>query len=146
MKTPSLPEDPSNFNMAPMIDMVFQLLIFFMVESHFSTMQNVDLEIPTAVHAVVPKDRPERLVVNIRKDGTLFCANKQAATAEDLKTMVKSYKDVMPNVKVYLRADRETAHMHVRKVMGIMGELGIDDFIFGAFKPGEDQTLANVKP
>ncbi len=142
MKTPDIPEDPSTFNMAPMIDCVFQLLIFFMVMSHFSTAQNVDLQIPTAVHAVVPRDRPDRVVVNITADGSLICGGKAISALDDLKAMVKSYKEAMPEVKIYLRADRETAHSHVRKVMNAMGELGIDDFIFGAFKPGEGQTVA----
>ena len=142
MKIPPIPEDPTNFNMAPMIDMVFQLLIFFMVESHFSSVQNIELEIPTAVHAVVPKERPDRVVVNISRDGSLFCGDRAVTTLEDLKSVVKTYKDIMPDMKVYLRADRETAHAQVRKVMGAMAELGIDDFIFGAFKPGEGQTLS----
>jgi biopolymer transport protein ExbD len=139
MKMPDIPEDPSTFNMAPMIDCVFQLLIFFMVMSHFSTMESVELEIPSASHAVVPKDRPDRLVINISKEGKLYCADRQVATIDDLKAAVKSYKDIMADLKVYLRADKETDHVHVRKVMNAMGELGIDDFIFGAFVPNEGE-------
>jgi biopolymer transport protein ExbD len=139
VKTPEVQEDPNNFNMAPMIDMVFQLLIFFMVMSHFNNMQNVELQIPTAVHAVVPEDRPDRIVVNIQKDGSFFCAEKPANNLDTLKTMVKGYKDVVPTIRVYVRADKETPHKYVRQVMNAMGELGIDDFIFGAFKPGEGQ-------
>jgi biopolymer transport protein ExbD len=141
VKVPEIPESPNNFNMAPMIDMVFQLLIFFMVESHFSTMQNVELEIPTAEHATVPQDRPDRVVVNIRADGSLFCGDKPAATIEAVKAMVKERRQYMPSAKIYLRADRETPHVYVRRVMNAMGELGIDDFIFGAFKPTEGQQV-----
>jgi biopolymer transport protein ExbD len=119
--------------------MVFQLLIFFMVMSHFNNMQNVELQIPTAVHAVVPEDRHDRIVVNIQKDGSFFCAEKPANNLDTLKTMVKGYKDVVPTIRVYVRADKETPHKYVRQVMNAMGELGIDDFIFGAFKPGEGQ-------
>jgi len=139
VKIPELQEESNNFNMAPMIDMVFQLLIFFMVESHFNNMQNVDLQIPNAIHAVVPQERPDRVVVNIQKDGSFFCAEKAAGDLDSLKDMVKGYKDVMPGLKVYVRADKETPHKYVRQVMNAMGELGIDDFIFGAFKPGEGQ-------
>jgi biopolymer transport protein ExbD len=139
LKIPVPVEEASGFNMSPMIDMVFQLLIFFMVMSHFNNMQNVDLAIPTAIHAVVPTDRPDRLAVNIKKDGSLFCAEKPANNLDALKTMVKEYKEVVPSIKVYVRADKETPHKYVRQVMNAMGELGIDDFIFGAFKPGEGQ-------
>lgn len=140
MRPPPIPEDSVSFNMAPMIDMVFQLLIFFMVSSHFSTLQSVELEIPTAVHAVVPRERPDRLVVNIRKDGTISSGGQEVATLEDLRTLVRSYQEIMPNLKIYLRADKDTPHRHVRSVMNAMGELGIEDFIFGAFKPGEGQA------
>lgn len=139
MKIPEIQEDPNNFNMAPMIDMVFQLLIFFMVMSHFNTTTNVELQIPTALHAVVPNERPDRIVVNIKKDGSFFCAAQPAENLDTLKNMVKGYKEVVPAIKVYVRADKETPHKYVRQVMNAMGELGIDDFIFGAFKPGEGQ-------
>jgi len=141
VKMPAIEEDASSFNMAPMIDMVFQLLIFFMVESHFSTMQNIDLQIPTAAHAVVPKERAERVVVNIRADGNIFCGDQPAADVLELKKMVKAYRDLIPDARIYLRADRETPHGAVRKVMGAMSELGIDDFIIGAFKPSEGQQV-----
>ena len=49
--------------------------------------------------------------------------------------MVEQRKEADPTVKIYLRADQLTEHKHVRKVMGAMAELGIDDFIFGAFIP-----------
>ncbi len=142
MKPPPIPEDQVSFNMAPMIDMVFQLLIFFMIASHFSTLQSVELEIPTAVHAVVPRERPDRLVINIRRDGSMSSGGQEVPDLDELKALVQSYQEVVPNLKIYLRADRDTPHLYVRKVMNAMGELGIDDFIFGAFKPSEGQTVS----
>ena len=127
-------EDDAQFEMTPMIDMVFLLLVFFMCASHMSTVQNVEMEIPTATKAVVPKERPERFTVNITRDGTIF-SGSQVVTLDELRDIVKSTKDSMPEMKLYLRADQETAHRHVKKVMNIMGEVGVDDFIFGAFIP-----------
>ncbi len=122
-----------SFQIAPLIDLTFQLLIFFMCASHWSVMQNIDLEIPIARKAVVPKERPSRFVINIQKDGTLYGGPFIAPTLEDLKVMIKEAKASFPDLRVYLRADKETSHVHVKKVMSIMAELGIDDFIFGAF-------------
>ncbi len=143
MKIPLPEEAEADFQMAPMIDMVFLLLVFFMCASHLSVMQNVPLEIPTASKAVVPRDRPSRFVVNIKADGTVYGGNAalgktgDAETISKLKEMVTEHKDADPETKIYLRADQVTEHAHVRKVMSAMGELGIDDFIFGAFIPGE---------
>jgi biopolymer transport protein ExbD len=135
VKIPIDQSDDAKFEMAPMIDMVFLLLVFFMCASHLSVVQNVELEIPTAENAVVPKERPSRFVVNITTDGKVFGGNVPTDIA-GLKDMVKAEKALIPDLKVYLRADQNTPHKHVKKVMNAMTELGIDDFIFGAFKPG----------
>ena len=134
MKIPLGEQEEAEFEMAPMIDMVFLLLIFFMCASHMSVLQNIELDIPTADKAVVPRDRPNRFIINIRKDGELFSGNIPTDIA-GLKDMVKVHKEEAPDLKVYLRADKETAHRHVKKVMAVMAEAGIDDFIFGAFIP-----------
>ncbi|MDP6491597.1 MAG: biopolymer transporter ExbD [Kiritimatiellia bacterium] len=136
MRIPVDNSDDAKFVMAPMIDMVFLLLVFFMCASQLSQTQNLTMEIPTATKAVVPRERPDRFVVNIDKDGNLFGGNVPVELA-DLKNMVLEHKAVNPSLKVYVRADQNTAHKEVRKVMGAMGEAGIDDFIFGAFIPNE---------
>ncbi|MCK5528940.1 MAG: biopolymer transporter ExbD [Kiritimatiellae bacterium] len=127
-------ESEAKFEMAPMIDMVFLLLVFFMCASHLSVVQSVPLEIPTATKAVVPDDRSARFTVNITKDGTVFYGNEQIALA-DLKTVVKNGMAIDPSMKLYLRADQETAHRFVKKVMNVMGEAGVDNFVFGVFVP-----------
>lgn len=136
MHIPIQQEDDAKFQMAPMIDMVFLLLVFFMCASHLSTVQSVELEIPTATRAVVPKERPHRFTVNVTEDGTIY-GGSQVLELGALKEMIQGYKEADPELKIYLRADQETPHRHVRKVMNAMGELGIDDFVFGAFIPNE---------
>jgi biopolymer transport protein ExbD len=127
-------DEDAQFVMTPMIDMVFLLLVFFMCASHLSTVQNVELEIPTATRAVVPKERPDRFIVNITRDGT-FYSGSAPVELDVLKAMVKERKAAVRGLRVYVRADQETSHKHVKKVMNVMAELGIDDFIFGAFIP-----------
>ncbi|NQT94120.1 MAG: biopolymer transporter ExbD [Lentisphaerae bacterium] len=136
MKIPLPEEGDAKFAMAPMIDMVFLLLVFFMCASHLSTVQSVELEIPTATRAVVPKERPDRYVVNITRDGRIFGGSAEL-TMEELKAAVKQQKDAIPSIKIYLRADQQTKHKEIRRVMSAMAEMGIDDFIFGAFIPNE---------
>jgi biopolymer transport protein ExbD len=139
MRIPLGQEEEAEFEMSPMIDMVFLLLIFFMIASRMSTVQNVKLEIPEADKAVVPKERPERFVVNIKADGTIFAGSRELGREDAdviaLKNIIKDQKAAWPNLKLYLRADKETEHRYVKKVMGAMAEIGVDDFIFGAFKP-----------
>ena len=136
MKIPVDNSEDAKFVMAPMIDMVFLLLVFFMCASQLSQTQSLPLEIPTARKAVVPKERPDRFVVNIDKEGVIY-GGTVALELPELKAMVMEYKAVNPNIKVYLRADQNTTHKAVRKVMSVMGEAGVNDFIFGAFIPNE---------
>jgi biopolymer transport protein ExbD len=132
-------EEPK-FQMAPMIDMVFLLLVFFMCASHLSQTQNVELQIPTASKAVVPKERPDRWVVNIKKDGTVFTGN-QETTIPNLAREVKERLASQSELKVYLRADANAKHEKVKKVMNAMAEIGIDDFIFGVYIPSESAKV-----
>ncbi|MBU0718961.1 MAG: biopolymer transporter ExbD [Planctomycetes bacterium] len=134
MKVPVQEEAEAVFAMAPMIDMVFLLLVFFMCASHLSTSQNVAMEIPIATKAVVPKERPDRWTVNITKDGTLF-SGSNPVVLDDLTKMVRSRMKEDPKLKVYIRADANTAHKEVKKVMNALAEVGMDNFIFGVFQP-----------
>jgi biopolymer transport protein ExbD len=126
-------EEPA-FQMAPMIDMVFLLLVFFMCASQLSQKQNIPMEIPTASQAVVPKERPNRWVVNLTAKGDLYSGD----TSTDLDTLaeqVKARLAAVPGLQVYIRADQACEHRHVKKVMSRLAEVGMDDFIFGTYIP-----------
>jgi len=128
-------KDETKLQMAPMIDMVFLLIIFFMTASHLSANKSKDLDIPVATHGVVPKDRPDRWTVNIMADGSTF-SGQTPVTVDELKAMVVERRKSDPEIKVYLRADKKTAHKDVKAVMNAMAEAGVGDFIFGVFSPG----------
>jgi biopolymer transport protein ExbD len=134
MKMPNLEMEEAKFAMAPMIDMVFLLLVFFMCASHLSTQTSLPVDIPFASKGVVPKDRPDRWVVNIMADGSVFSGNTPMAV-DELRNAIAAARKADPNLKVYLRADANALHKQVRKVMGAMAEAGVDDFIFGVYTP-----------
>ncbi len=135
MRIPLETEEEPKFQMAPMIDMVFLLVIFFMTASHLSSTKNLDLAIPEATSGTVPKERPDRWTVNVMSDGAVF-SGQQPVTIDELRAMVATRMQSAPETKVYLRADRTTPHRTVRLVMNAMAEAGVGDFIFGVFAPG----------
>jgi len=140
MKLPGTEQDETRLQMAPMIDMVFLLVIFFMTASHLSSSQNLRLEMPEASKGVVPKERPDRWTINILADGSVF-SGQQQVTIEELRALVAERLKQDPNVKAYLRADKHTPHRQVRKVMGAMAAAGVGDFIFGVYstEPGQEE-------
>ena len=125
-------DDDAKFEMAPMIDMVFLLLVFFMMASQMAQRQNIPLKIPEATKAVVPKERPNRWVVNINKDGDIY-EGEVPITLKQLGKRVEEQVKMNPKTKVYLRADMDTKHKAVKKVMTAMAKAGVSDFIFGVF-------------
>src|SRR6266436_1669658 len=76
------------FNMTPMIDVVFQLIIFFLLSSHLAK-QEKELPLPAAASGKqeAADDRP-RLTVNVLADGSLLVANR-AITPEDLTPLLR---------------------------------------------------------
>jgi biopolymer transport protein ExbD len=135
MRIPMEDKDETKVQMAPMIDMVFLLIIFFMTASHLSANKSKTLDIPVADRGVVPKDRPDRWTVNVTAEGAIFSGQTPVEVAE-LKALVAERLKVEPELKVYLRADKLTPHKQVKSVMGAMAEAGVGNFIFGVFSPG----------
>ncbi len=129
------PEE-AKFQMAPMIDMVFLLLIFFMCASSISQTRTLKLELPTATKGVVPKERPDRWTVNVFADGSLYSGDRPV-TVDDLKAEVQQRLRETPSTKIYLRADANAEHRHIKKVLNAMAAIGVDDFIFAVFNPSE---------
>lgn len=133
MRMPDEKEE-TKLQMSPMIDMVFLLIIFFMTASHLSSSKNMDLNMPDASHGHVPKERPERWTVNVLADGAVY-SGQTPVTLDDLRQTVATRVKTEPDMKVYLRADKNTPHKTVRQVMNAMAEAGVGDFIFGVYSP-----------
>jgi len=136
MKIEMLAVEEPAIAMAPLIDMTFLLLIFFMCASHISTQRHLPLEIPVADKGVVPLERPDRWMVNIPKEGGLYSGDEPIELAT-LAAQVKARLAEQPSLSVYIRADGQSRHRDVKKVMNALAEVGIDNFIFGVYKPGE---------
>ena len=128
-------KEETKVQMAPMIDMVFLLIIFFMTASHLSASKSKTLDIPVANHGVIPKERPDRWTVNVTADGAIF-SGQTPVTVDELKRLVTERVKQEPDMKVYLRADKVTPHKQVKSVMSAMAEAGVGNFIFGVFSPG----------
>jgi len=141
MRIPLAEKEETKLQMAPMIDMVFLLIIFFMTASHLSSSKNVEIEIPVASRGAIPKERPDRWTVNILRDGTVF-SGQEKISIDDLRQSVAARVQTDPELKVYLRADKQTPHKQVRDVMNAMAAAGVGDFIFGVYTPegGQEAT------
>src|SRR5215216_1133999 len=95
------------FNMTPMIDVVFQLIIFFLLSSHLAKQEKeFPMPLPTAQSAqpVAQDDRP-RLTVNVLSDGTLLVANR-TMLPDDLKLILRERRKTHgEQLEVRIRGD-----------------------------------------
>ncbi|MEM7602908.1 MAG: biopolymer transporter ExbD [Verrucomicrobiota bacterium] len=126
------PLDEVSFQITPMIDMTFLLLIFFMVTQKITEQQlNVPVKLPVAVSAV-PPERTERDIINIDGAGNYYIGDLPATTEEVLAHLKVKFKD-FPPLQIYLRADKDTPTKKIREFVEMATEVGAIDLIFGVY-------------
>lgn len=126
-------------NMAPMIDMVFLLLIFFMVASHLTALERIPVSLPVADKAKVPEEARDRQLITVlpKEDGSAsYYMNLQEMDIRALGAEIVRLAAADPNLRIYLRADRQVRHKYIKEVMGACAEAGIADIIFGTYESG----------
>jgi len=134
MKLAKKQEDEIGFQLAPMIDMTFLLLIFFMVTTKISKEQvNVDIKLPTASNASIPDDLSNRDIISIDKDGTYYIG-QNPADKKELTAHLKERFKVTPPLRLYVRADKNTPGKQIKELMRIASEAGAVNVIFGTYQ------------
>lgn len=122
---PSELADAGGFDMTPMIDVTFLLIIFFMCVTELADASKANLKLPTADKAEEDKPIPGRMVINVLKDGVVQVMGQEYADPElhkllELERQISmGPNDDFPNRAVLIRADRETAYGDVQHVMGM---------------------------
>lgn len=127
-------EEEVGFQLAPMIDMTFLLLVFFMVTTKISKEQiKVDIKLPTASNGVVPSDLSNRDIISIDENGTYFIG-QNPATKKELTDYLKDRFKVTPPLRLYVRADFNTQGKKIKELMKIASEAGAVNVIFGSYQ------------
>jgi len=123
-------------DMSPMIDMVFLLLIFFIVASVVID-EKVQIKIPKAAYAKVPEDTTGRLVVSVNKDDKLF-VGPMPVTLDQLQEQLAIEIEADPNLRILIRAGSEVKYKTNEKIMMACAEVGASDLIYSAFDERRD--------
>ncbi len=119
-----------DFQMAPMIDMVFLLLVFFMcVSSLAQADKSVQVDLPESAESEVPKDLSGRGIVSVKADGRFYFGAREV-TVEELGEAVKRALGETPGLRVQVRADRTAQFHEVREALRACAEAGAIDVIY----------------
>lgn len=119
-------------DMSPMIDMVFLLLIFFIVASQIVDTKP-SIKVPAAAAASVPEKLDDRLMITITKDDEFFI-RMQDVEFEELAMKVQQEFEGNEDLRILIRADEEVTYKTSEKVMMACAEIGAVDIIFAAIE------------
>ncbi|MDR0362418.1 MAG: biopolymer transporter ExbD [Planctomycetota bacterium] len=118
-------EDRYDIPMTPMIDVVFQLLIFFLVATTFVRVETDHaVRLPESEAGVKAASVPDRLVINIREDATLV-VNGRIATETELRGMAAEFAGAHPERSAVIRADGRVVYQAVMRIFGICRASGV---------------------
>jgi biopolymer transport protein ExbD len=116
-------------NMAPLIDVIFLLVIFFAVSTTFLETSGLKLELPTS--SSTAQRVAKEVTVILSEDGRLF-VNDEEATAEDLAGRLQSELESSEDKVVVLRADTHAEHGDVVRIMDLIRAAGAESLTVAA--------------
>ena len=140
-KASAAADDDAKVDMSPMIDMVFLLLIFFIVNATAIIVQT-DPEVtpPIAKNSLKQKDGRGRIVINIRKDGE-YTAEDFSILADgetDIYDLVKKEKEKIDALglepKLHLRGDQNAVFKYARTAIRAAAAAGVDQVVFAVYQ------------
>lgn len=116
-------------SLTPLIDVVFLLLIFFLVTSEFEDEERrLDIVLPNATSAVPMTGKPREIVIDIDADGGVYLRG-EPTELDDLAALLDTAVRRNPtNQSVVIRADRATAFQPVVSVMDLCNRTGVSDY------------------
>ncbi|MDE0826213.1 MAG: biopolymer transporter ExbD [Akkermansiaceae bacterium] len=115
-------------NISSMIDVMFILIIFFLVTTTFKE-EEVDhlVKLPTdKLNQSLSQMKGSLIKINIRENGAYLVMGTQM-TEEQLNTWMEAEVKRKPELKVLIRCDKESKHLHLANVMSICRHVGVPE-------------------
>ncbi|MCA9062572.1 MAG: biopolymer transporter ExbD [Planctomycetaceae bacterium] len=143
LRTESL-EEPQ-LNLTSMIDVVFLLIIFFMVGTRFTEIeQKLDIELPTATPMEAMSRQPDPLIVDVSRTGEIS-VNGALLTRDELKSQLVAAREVYPEQVVVIRGDGDATYQRMFDVMDTCRQAEIRHYSL-AFQPNQDEQGRSPVP
>ncbi len=128
-------EDGCGLDMTPMIDVVFQLIIFFIVTFKINDQINEEIVLEDGKHGpIITESQVAPLIIEVARNGRISINNMPFSEAKLNGIINERVKRMGYNFPVMVRADKLAQHAKVRKVMDICTSNGIWKMSFVAVK------------
>ena len=124
-------EEETSLGIAPLIDIVFLLLIFFMVTSHFDIATGVRIRLPKVSKKIFSEESKNKITLVIDKSAQIYLEGKKI----DQKTLQKKLQNLVNKGGIFhliLQADKDVLHGKVVEIMDVAKRAGIHSIIIAA--------------
>jgi len=134
--------DDLELDMSPMIDMVFLLLIFFIVASQIVD-EKPQVRVPTASYGKVDEDQTGRIMITVQKqsedpndDEVLMYigSNPEPVDIDTIKNVIANEIELDNELRVLIRADANVKYSENEKITLACAEVGAQDLIYSVFE------------
>ena len=120
-------DEQPTLNLTPMIDVVFLLIIFFMVATKFSERErDIELELPEVAVASALTSAPKQRVVTVTRAGQIALDGEEVSIA-GLTRRLAAAQSEYPNTSVVIRGDAACAFQHVAATLAACKDANITD-------------------
>jgi biopolymer transport protein ExbD len=137
---PTKPDQP-DINLTPLIDVVFLLLIFFMVSTTFKDDARLRLQLPQANGEPVAAEEQDQLQIVIDAGGHFYIGERQLVDSriDTLRAALRAAAGARQDLPVLIKADAKTPHQAVMTALDAAAQLGLTHIAFAASR-GENGT------
>lgn len=131
----SAPPERIVFQIAPFVDILLFLLVFFIMSWNFSrTEAELDVKVPSAREGKESKRPVGEVILNVKRDGSVVMNRRAMNTAELEETLTRIAK-LYPDQAVVLRGDQDVEYKHIVDALDVCRAANIWNVAFATSKP-----------
>ena len=131
-------DDSYGLKMTPLIDVVFLLLIFFLVATSFyEEEKDITIKLADATEGATREKSLQMVVVNIRPSG-IIVINERIHSLDETDTFLREALELNEALAVVVRCDQVAAHKHFVRVLNLCEKLGVRNVSVATFKVEDD--------
>ncbi len=126
MKLKTRPRTEPDVNLTSLIDVVFLLLIFFMVSTSFVKQSQISIRLPGAESVAIVEQVTEQLDIMITEQGTFLVNGRELINSrpETIRNALQKVSGGNTSLPLTISADANTRHQYVVTAMDVAGKLG----------------------
>ncbi len=134
--------ETTGFQLAPMLDIVFLLLIFFVMTQNFMlNEQDLKVKVPTAPRSSEETSRAiDEIIINVREENRkiIVTIDRELFTLEQLESLMRRMVSINPNQPVRIRGDAEARWQTIADVISTCTKAGVWNMSFPKQMPSSE--------